>query len=82
MSDQIVKDKRNKRFQKEQNNINRQCKIAKYYGVLVDNPHKYAKMHSMNCGNPNCSMCSNPRRVWKEKTIQEIKMLQNVEECV
>jgi hypothetical protein len=25
----------------------------------------------MNCGNPNCHMCGNPRKIWKEKTIQE-----------
>jgi hypothetical protein len=25
----------------------------------------------MNCGNPNCVMCGNPRKVWGEKTMQE-----------
>jgi hypothetical protein len=25
----------------------------------------------LDCGNPNCVMCANPRKVWKEKTIQE-----------
>jgi hypothetical protein len=27
----------------------------------------------MNCGRPNCLLCSNPRRTWREKTIQEQK---------
>jgi hypothetical protein len=34
----------------------------------------------MNCGNPNCVMCANPRKVFKEKTIQEKRLEQNIDE--
>jgi hypothetical protein len=37
----------------------------------INEPHKFAKHHAMDCGNPECVMCGNPRKVWKEKTIQE-----------
>lgn len=30
-------------------------------------------MHAMDCGNPRCYMCSNPRRTWGEKTMPEIR---------
>ena len=25
----------------------------------------------MNCGRPHCMLCTNPRRIWGEKTMQE-----------
>ena len=33
----------------------------------------------MNCGNPKCFMCSNPRKTFKELTQQEKRMFQDVE---
>jgi hypothetical protein len=33
----------------------------------------------MNCGNPNCVMCGNPRKVFKEPTQQEKRLFQDVD---
>lgn len=76
MSSDYQKSKRNKRIEKEETAIQRQVRIAKEYGVNVDNPHKFAKHHALNCGDPNCAMCGNPRKFFKEKTIQEKKFEQ------
>jgi len=45
--------------------------IAKAYGVIVDSIHRFAKKHWADCGNSDCSLCGNPRKIWGEKTIQE-----------
>lgn len=71
MSDEDTKEKRSKRIQKVQNFIKKQMKIAKLYGLSVDEPHRLAKKHALNCGNPDCVMCANPRKLWKETTMQE-----------
>lgn len=52
--------------------IKKQVKIAKHYKMHVDEPHTLAKMHATNCGDPNCVMCGNPRKVWKKRTLQEL----------
>ncbi len=76
MSSENDKVKHSKRLHKEEAAIKRQVRIAKEYGVNVKEPHKFAKHHAMNCGNPKCVMCGNPRKVFKEKTIQEQKFEQ------
>jgi hypothetical protein len=30
-----------------------------------------SKHHAMDCGQPGCILCGNPRKLFKEKTIQE-----------
>ncbi len=79
MSTEQDKYKNSKRRLKDENAVKRQTKIAKEYGVPVKEPHKFAKRHAMNCGNPKCFMCSNPRKVFKEKTIQEQRLEQDLE---
>jgi len=81
MSKPEEKEKHSRRLQKEQNAIKRQQKIAKTFGM---NDHQYeghyfSKMHALNCGNPKCFMCSNPRRTWKELTIQEQRQQQEMD---
>ncbi len=61
MSDSKDKIKHSRRIQQDQNAVARQVKIMKGYGLKVEEPHKYAKHHALNCGDPQCSMCSNPR---------------------
>jgi hypothetical protein len=56
--------------------IKKQVKIAKAAGVHVDEPHKFAKHHAMDCGNPKCPVCSNPRKLYKELSIQEKRFFQ------
>lgn len=73
----MSKEKRQKRFQQKNRHIERQFDIAKTnnHGYYNDNnKHKLHKKHAMNCGNPRCYMCSNPRHgPWGEKTMPERK---------
>jgi len=77
MSDEESKIKHSKRLHKENAAIVKQVKIAKSAGSDISQPHKFAKHHAMNCGNPKCFMCANPRKIWKEKTIQEQRFEQD-----
>lgn len=77
MSNEYTKEKRSRRLHSEEVKMKRQVKILKtlapglYPTEEEKQPHRLAKKHAMNCGNPNCVMCGNPRKFWKEKTIQE-----------
>jgi hypothetical protein len=71
MSDERSKELHSKRLHKEEAAIMRQVKIAKAHGVEVKEPHKFAKHHALDCGQPGCMLCSSPRKIFKEKTIQE-----------
>ena len=73
MSDTQTKEQHSKRIHSKKTAVKRQVKIAKAQGVEVKEPHKFSKHHAMNCGIPNCVMCGNPRKIFKEKTIQEKK---------
>ena len=83
MSNDFIKEKRSKRIHDEETSIKRQVKIAKQYGVdkkYVEQPHRFAKHHVFDCGNPGCVICSNPRhnKMSKDKlTIQEKRMFQS-----
>jgi hypothetical protein len=79
MSTEEDKFKKSKRLQKDENAVKKQTKIAKTFGVPVKEPHKFAKHHAMNCGNPKCHMCANPRKVFNELTQQEKRLFQDVE---
>ena len=79
MSNEEHRFKHSKRLLKEDSAVIRQTKIAKAYGIEVKEPHKFAKHHAMSCGDPNCVMCANPRKVWKEKTFQEKKLEQDMD---
>lgn len=76
MSSDSDKERRSKRLHAETNAINKQVRIAKEKGIDASEPHRFAKHHAMDCGNPDCHMCGNPRKVFKEKTIQERKFEQ------
>lgn len=76
MSHEEDKFNHSRRLHKEQAAIDKQVKIAKEFGQPVKEPHKFAKHHALNCGNPKCMMCGNPRKTFKEKTIQEKKFEQ------
>jgi hypothetical protein len=79
MSKEQDKIKHSKRLQKDENVIKKQTKIAKDFGIPVTEPHKFAKHHATNCGNPKCVMCANPRKTFKELTQQEKRLFQDVE---
>lgn len=65
--------------------IARQIKIAKshssYNDQNVRQPHRLAKHHAMDCGNPKCFICGNPRKTHgKDKlTAQEKRLFQDMD---
>lgn len=77
MEDGGVELKRARRRRLTTNAINRQKRIAKDAGLgyRTKQPHRYAKTHALGCKIPGCPVCSNPRRVWKQKTFQERKFI-------
>jgi hypothetical protein len=82
MSTEQDKFKHSKRLLKDENAIKKQTKIAKAAGMKVDEPHKFVKHHAMDCGNPECFLCSNPRHNGsKDKlTAQEQRLFQDLEQ--
>jgi len=71
MSKEEDKLKHSKRLLKDENAIAKQKAIAKAHGFPTGPEHRLAKIHATTCGDPNCAMCGNPRKFFKEKTIQE-----------
>lgn len=64
--------------------IARQVRIAKAHGLTnkdraVKQPHRMAKHHAMDCGQPGCMLCGNPRKIFKERTAQEKRLFQDVD---
>jgi len=64
--------------------IARQVRIARQHGLgsndrHIKEPHRHAKHHAMDCGQPGCMLCGNPRRIFKERTIQEQRQEQDVD---
>jgi hypothetical protein len=86
MEDEILnnlKMKHSTRLHQKQNHINRQVQIAKDYHMhknmkwkSLDEPHRNHKTAILNCGDPKCVMCMNPRKAFGEKTMQEKKFEQ------
>ena len=86
MSNEQAKVKHSKRIQQKETHVQKQAKILKQYAShnepvnqLLKEPHRLAKQHAMNCGNPKCVMCGNPRKTFKELTIQEQRAHQEME---
>jgi protein subunit release factor B len=85
MSNETAKFLNSLRRHKNDVAIARQIKIAKAHGLTnkdkaVKEPHRLAKHHVMDCGNPQCPLCGNPRRSHKDTlTAQEKRLYQDVE---
>ena len=82
MSNEFIKEKRSRRIHDEETKVKKQVKIAKSHGLTnndkaIKQPHRMAKHHAMDCGQPGCMLCGNPRKLYKEKTIQEKSFLQD-----
>ena len=74
------RDKKILRIQRNENAIKKQVKIARAHGMNVKEPHKFAKHHALDCGQPGCVLCGNPRKTHKDKlTAQEKRIFQDVE---
>lgn len=81
MSKSEDKVKHSKRIQKEENAIHKQQKIAKSHG-MPDHQyegHRFAKHHALDCGNPKCILCANPRKTFGELTAQEQRLFQDLD---
>lgn len=77
MSDTDAKIKNSTRRSRDENAVIKQVRIAKAHGLgyndkVIKEPHRLAKHHAMDCGQPDCIMCGNPRHIHKHgETIQE-----------
>jgi len=74
------KIKHSKRMLKDDAAVKKQVDIAKQHGTSLTKPHSFSKTHAMTCGDSNCVMCGNPRKFWGEKTIQEQRLFQEVDQ--
>jgi len=85
MSNDLAKFINSRRRHKTDVAIARQVAIAKSKGTFnqanIKQPHRLAKHHAMDCGNPGCFLCGNPRKTHgKDKlTQQEKRLFQDLE---
>ena len=84
MSNDTAKFLNSRRRHKNDVAVARQVKIAKSHGTFnqanIKQPHRLVKHHAMDCGNPQCYLCGNPRKTHKDKlTTQEKRLFQDVE---
>lgn len=84
MSNDLAKFLNSRRRHKTDVAISRQVQIAKQHGLTsrdrhIAQPHRHAKHHAMDCGQPGCMLCGNPRKLFKEPTTQEKRLFQDVE---
>ena len=86
MSNDLAKFINSQRRHKTDVKIARQVQIARQHGLTsrdkaVKEPHRLAKHHAMDCGQPGCVMCGNPRHIHKDRlTAQEKRMFQDLEQ--
>ena len=84
MSNDLAKFINSKRRHKTDVAIARQVKIAKSHATYnqrnIKQKHRLAKHHAMDCGNPGCFLCGNPRKTHKDRlTQQEKRLFQDLE---
>lgn len=85
MSNELAKYLNSRRRFKDELAIKKQTKIAKAHGLsdkdkAVKEPHRLVKHHAMDCGNPGCYLCGNPRHIHKDGlTTQEKRLFQDLE---
>jgi hypothetical protein len=86
MSTELDKFNHSKRIHNDVTAVKKQVKIAKAHGLTekdksVKEPHRLAKHHALDCGQPGCMLCGNPRKVHKDKlTAQEKRLFQDVDQ--
>ena len=81
MSNELAKFVNSRRRHKTDVAVSRQVKIARAHNSSeVKQPHRLAKRHAMDCGNPRCFLCGNPRKTHKDRlTAQEKRLFQDLE---
>lgn len=86
MANELAKYLNSRRRLKDENAVKRQVKIARQHGLTdrdksIKEPHRLVKHHAMDCGNPECFMCGNPRKTHKDRlTTQEKRMFQDADQ--
>jgi hypothetical protein len=85
MSNDLARYLNSKRRHKTDVAISRQVKIARSHNTFnqanIKQPHRLAKHHAMDCGNPGCFLCGNPRKTHKDRlTTQEKRLFQDLEQ--
>lgn len=86
MSNEQAKFLNSRRRHKTDVAIARQVRIAKQHNLgfndkPIKEPHRLAKHHTMDCGNPKCFLCGNPRKSHKDRlTAQEKRLFQDLEQ--
>lgn len=79
MSDETTREKHSKRLWNTETVIVKRRKVLEQYKIhnkAFKQKHRLSKMNGINCGNPKCFLCMNPRKQYKEKTIQELSFEQ------
>ena len=71
MSNQVERFKHSKRLQKKNRAIKKQTRIARAHNFSTGPEHRLSKIHATTCGDSRCAMCGNPRKFFREQTIQE-----------
>lgn len=78
---------RSERRQNTRNAIARQLRVARHAQITkyLEQPGRLKKHHAMDCGNPRCGLCGNPRRsrgaISKEAlTVQELSALEQLKQ--
>jgi hypothetical protein len=79
MSKDSDKIKHSRRLHQDEVHIQRQVDISRQAGMPVKEPHRMSKHHAMDCGQPGCVLCGNPRKLWGELTLQEQRMFQDID---
>jgi hypothetical protein len=85
MANELAKFLNSQRRHRDETAVKKQIKIAKAHGLTnkdkaIKEPHRLVKHHVMDCGNPDCYLCGNPRKTHKDKlTAQEKRLFQDTE---
>jgi len=84
MANELAKYLNSRRRHKTDVAIARQVRIAQQHGLgpndkHIKEPHRHAKHHAMDCGQPGCVLCGNRRRIFKERTVQELRQEQDID---
>jgi hypothetical protein len=86
MSNDIEKVVHGRRIQQKNRHIARQIRIRQAHKFpnptkdgFIEKPHRYHKLSGVTCGSSHCFMCGNPRKFFKEPTMQEKRFDQNVD---
>ena len=88
MANAFAKFKNSQRRHRDDIAIARQVRIARSHGDTFDQrnirqAHRLVKHHVMDCGNPKCGLCGNPRHIRKGQdgglTAQERRLFQDLD---